>query len=166
MGWMSDGHESAVAREYAYMTPKPRTRVNNDEIRLSILHQLYRAKFSKNPHVLAHEFELQNVDYVDIVANLEYLLDKNLIEGDKKYTDNGEVFISYVNINAWGMDVVEDIAKRSLEKLDSSVKAELEKEANTQNVLAKLHEKFADTASVWQPFVQVANTVFSSLGHG
>ena len=60
--------------------------MNNDEIRLSILFQYYRAMFNGKGYGTREENpELKDIPNNIIQANELYLVDKNLINGQKAY---------------------------------------------------------------------------------
>ena len=95
-----------------YCALKPQTIVNNDEIRLSILCQVYNAKFS-GFRLRVLDLKLKDIRSTVIDVNLEYLLDKGLIQGGKIQT-NEFTAVVLDDITATGIDVVENIMKQSL----------------------------------------------------
>ena len=120
--------------------------MNNDRIRLSILCQCYRIKFSgKRP---PPNLDLDGVDEITKNVNLVYLLDKGLISGDKHYSSNGYVSVVGADITAYGMDQVEEIVKGLLDDLKPNVKAEIEDD-HILKVLDKLGEKLSKVQPRW-----------------
>lgn len=137
--------------------------MNNDEIRLSILFQFYRAMFNGKSYGMREEnTELKDIPRNIINANEIYLVDKNLINGTKTYTSGG-VLVSTSDITAWGMDIVEKIMNVSLSKLDTSINLEMEKENSTDKKLQKFYEMCVKSAPMCEVAVKVAAIIFSSL---
>jgi hypothetical protein len=136
--------------------------MNNDQIRLSILYQYYRAMFNGQRDRLENP-ELKDIPDTVINANLVYLLDKGLINGGKSYSDDGQAYATPIDITARGMDVVENILNQSLEKLDQNVSSEIKKESTTNKKLDKLYEKCAKVEPVLEIVVKIAGMIFSNL---
>ncbi|MHB8545211.1 MAG: hypothetical protein ACYDAJ_00390 [Nitrosotalea sp.] len=137
--------------------------MNNEQIRLSILSQYYRAKFNGKGYGEREENpELKNIPRETINANMEYLVDKGLINGKKTYVSGG-IMVSPTDITARGMDVVENILKQSLEKLDQNVISEIKKESSTNKKLDKLFEISSKAEPVLEIVVKIAGMIFSNL---
>ncbi|MGI0075655.1 MAG: hypothetical protein ACREA5_06900, partial [Nitrosotalea sp.] len=78
--------------------------MNNDQIRLSILYQYYRAKFNgKDFGENEENLELSDIPHEILNANLDYLVEKRLINGTKEYTGAGVVIFTS-DITASGID--------------------------------------------------------------
>ena len=138
--------------------------MNNDEIRLSVLCQCYMRKFRGERSVYPEKLELQGVDEIARDVNLEYLMDKGLLVGGK-IPGNGRTIITAVKITAWGMDVVEDIMKRSLDELEPGLRKEVEGEGDTHKMLGKLYEKCVKSAPVCEALAKVTHAILEALGH-
>ena len=138
--------------------------MNNDEIRLSILCQCYMGKFKGVKSVYPEKLELQGVDEIARDVNLEYLMDKGLLVGGK-IPGNSRTIITAVNITAWGMDVVEDITKRSLDELEPGLRQEVEREGDTHKMLGKLYEKCIKSVPVCESVVKVTHAILTAWGH-
>ena len=137
--------------------------MNNNEIRLSLLCHFYKAKFRGNCFLLEDEDkEIGNIDEMVLEANLGYLVEKNLINGKKRYKDD-DVLVITQDITAHGMDVVEKIMDQSLDKLDSSIKLEISKEEFPIKKFDKFYEKCIKSAPMWEVLIKVANGIFPSL---
>lgn len=137
--------------------------MNNDEIRLSILFQFYRAAFNGKGYGDREENpELKDIPHEVITPNLIYLVDKNLINGKKYYTSGG-VHASTSDITAWGMDIVEKIMNNSLDELDQEVTSEIKKEESTNKRLEKFYEKCVKVVPMCEVAVKVAGMVFANL---
>jgi len=137
--------------------------MNNDEIRLSILFQYYRAAFNGKGYGSREENpELKDIPYEVTTPNLAYLVDKNLINGSKSYTSGG-VHVSTSDITAWGMDIVEKIMNDSLDELEQDVSSEIRKEDLTNKKLEKFYEKCVKVAPMCEVAVKVAGMVFANL---
>ena len=137
--------------------------MNNDEIRLSILFQYYRAAFNGKGYGDREENpELKNIPREVITPNQVYLVDKNLINGKKLYTSGG-VSVSTSDITAWGMDIVEKIMNKSLDELDQDVSSEIMKEDLNNKKLDKFYEKCVKVALMCDIAVKVAGIIFSGL---
>jgi len=148
----------------AHKAPRPQKGVDNDEIRLSVLCQCYINKFKGKGWNHPHELELQNVDEITRDVNLEYLIDKGLLNGHK-LSANGRVIIPTVSITAWGMDVVEDIMKQSLDKLEPNLRKEVEREGDTHKMLDRLYEKCVKSAPACADVVKATHAILAALGH-
>ena len=137
--------------------------MNNDEIRLSILCQHYRAMFNGKSYEIGEENpELGEIPRNIIKANKAYLVDKNLINGRKIYFGK-ELIVLTSDITAWGMDVVEKIMNTSINELDSSVSTEINQEDSPYKKFEKFCEKCVKSASMCEVVVKVANMIFSGL---
>ena len=147
-----------------YNAPCPPKGVNNDEIRLSILCQCYMSKFKEEESIHPKNLELGDIDEITRSVNLEYLVDKRLLNGYKA-SYSGRTIIPAVNITAWGMDVVEDIMKQSLGKLDPGVRSEIEKEGSDGKMIGKLYERCVRSVPVCEAVVKVAHAALAALGH-
>lgn len=137
--------------------------MNNDEIRLSILSQYYRAKFNGKGYGEREEnLELKEIPHDIINANLEYLVDKGLINGKKSYTTGG-IIVFPSDITARGMDIVEMIVKESLTKLELPIVAEIKNEGTTPKMLEKLNEKCLKYSAVLDIVIKATGMILSSL---
>lgn len=137
--------------------------MNNDQIRLSILSQYYRAKFNGKGYGSKEEnLELKEIPHEIINANLEYLVDKGLINGKKSYTTGG-IIVFPSDITARGMDIIEKILNQSLTELDQNISAEIKKESTTNKKLDKLSEISAKAEPVLNILINVAGMIFSNL---
>lgn len=120
--------------------------MNNDRIRFSILCQYYRAKFSgKRP---PYNLELDGVDEINKNVNIEYLVDKGLINGTKQYVGDGSVNVFPADITADGMDQVEETVRGLLDDLKPDVKAGVEDDSILK-ILDKLGEKLSKVQPRW-----------------
>ena len=137
--------------------------MNNNEIRLSILFQYYRAKFNGKGYGHREENpEIKEIPHEIINANFEYLIDKGLIRGTKSYTTGGiAVFPS--DITARGMDIVEKIIDETTTQLESPITTEINKENTTPKKMEKLNEICLKYSAVFDVVVKVAGTIFSNL---
>jgi len=137
--------------------------MNNDEIRLSILSQYYRAVFNGKGYGSEEENpELEGIPDEIINANMIYLIDKRLINGDKRYTRAGPVVFTS-DITAWGMDVVENIMNKSLNEMNNNVSKEIEKTDSTADKFTKFYETCIRVAPMCETAVKAAHLIFSSL---
>lgn len=137
--------------------------MNNDEIRLSILSQYYRAAFNGKGYGREEENpELEGIPDAIINANTIYLIDKRLINGDKRYIGSGPI-ASPSDITAWGMDVVENIMNKSLNEMNNKVSKEIEKTDSTAGKFSKFYEKCIKVAPMCETAVKAAHLIFSSL---
>lgn len=137
--------------------------MNNDQIRLSILYQYYRAKFNGKGYGEREENkELKDVPREIINANLDYLVDKGLINGEKTYVSGGILVIGS-DITARGVDVVENILNQSLENLEQSISLEIKKENTTNKKLDKLYEICTKAEPVLEIVLKIAGVIFSNL---
>lgn len=138
--------------------------MNNDEIRLSILAQYYRAMFNGKGYGEREENpELKDIPKNIINANRVYLVDKNLINGQKHYSTNGGVVVTTSDITARGMDVIEKIMNTSLDSIDDSINSEIKQEDSTSKRFEKFYEKCVKIQPMCEIAVKVANTIFSNL---
>lgn len=137
--------------------------MNNDQIRLSILSQYYRAKFNgKDFGENEENLELKNIPPETINANLGYLVEKRLINGKKEYTGAGVVIFTS-DITAYGIDIVERILNQSLPELDQNVSSEIKQESTTDKKFNKLYEISAKVEPVLNIVINVTGMIFSNL---
>ena len=137
--------------------------MNNNEIRLSILIQYYRAMFNGKVYGKREENEeLEGISSGVINANMIYLIDKQLINGSKQYYNKG-IGVTSVDITALGMDIVEEIMDKSLEKIDQTHAAEIQMESQTDKKLDKFYEKCIKIAPMCETVVRIAGAIFSAL---
>lgn len=137
--------------------------LNNNEIRLSILCQYYRAAFNGKQYGINEENpELKDTPKNIVNANLGYLVDKDLINGTKTYT-SGHIIVGATDITAHGMDVVEQIIDESSAELDPSIGAEISKETSTVQKMSRFYEKCVKIYPMCETAVKIAGSVFSSL---
>lgn len=137
--------------------------MDNDQIRLSLLCQYYRAMYNgKGYGQLEENPELVNIPDPIMTANLSYLVDKRLINGEKTYVSGG-VIVTTSDITAWGMDVVENILNKTLDQLDQKVSSEINKEESTNKKLDKFYEICVNVQPMYDIAVKVAGLVFQHL---
>ncbi|MGI0047863.1 MAG: hypothetical protein ACREBB_11865 [Nitrosotalea sp.] len=135
-----------------------------DEIRLSILRQFYSAMYDGEHSVnVRNNPELKDVPEPVVTANLVYLYDKGLINGEKRYADNGRVVVFSADITARGMDIVEMIVKQSLDRLEPPVIAKINEETTTPKKLEKLNEICKQYSAVFDVVIKVVGMIFSNL---
>lgn len=162
--WQTIENIAVDASSNGYKVPRPPKGVNNDEIRLSVLCQCYINKFKGEGWNHPYKLELPDVDEITRDVNLEYLMEKDLLRGSKTVAGARTMIIS-VNITAGGMDVVENIMKQSLSKLESGVRSEIEKEGDDGKMLGKLYEKCVKSAPVCEAVTKVTHAILAALGH-
>ena len=137
--------------------------MNNNEIRLSILIQYYRAAFNGKGYGEREENgELKKISREVIKANMVYLIDKQLINGSKQYYNKG-IGVTSTDITALGMDIVEEIMDKSLEKIDQTHAAEIQMEPQTDKKLDKFYEKCIKIVPMCETVVNIAGTIFFDL---
>jgi len=137
--------------------------LNNDEIRLAILCEFYNALHSeKNYGEVDKIEELKDVSGNIVDANLVYLIDKRLIHGEVNYFTAG-IHPFGSRITAHGMDIVEEIVKRSENKVESKISDELKKKSETAEKVLKFTELCVKVASMCQTAVDVAHGIFTAL---
>ena len=137
--------------------------MNNNEIRLSILVQYYRAAFNGKGYGEEEENdELEGISSVVINANRIYLIDKQLINGSKNYY-SGRVMAIGTDITAHGMDIVEKIMDDSLEDIDQKYASEIQMESQTDKKLDKFYEKCIKITPICETVGKIAGTIFSAL---
>lgn len=138
--------------------------MNNDQIRLTILHQYYKAMFDgKGQTEIKDNYGLKDIPQTVINANLIWLIDKRLINGERRYASNGQVFAITSDITAWGMDVVESILNQSVEKLDPTITSEIKNETTTNKKFDKLYEMCVKVEPVFEIVAKVAGLIFTNL---
>lgn len=137
--------------------------MNTDQIRLSILFQYYRAMFDGQRGSLEQNLALKDIPYEIINANLVWLLDKQLINGQKRYADDGRVHVIPIDITANGMDIIEKILNQSLTELDQNISSEIKKENTLMEKLDKLSEICTKIQPVFEIVVKIAGMIFSNL---
>lgn len=136
--------------------------MNNDEIRLSILIQYYKAMFNSGGYGRDEKNdELKEISSNVINANMVYLIDKQLINGSKDYVSSG-VIVTPADITARGMDVVEKIMKDSLESIDQKYASEIQKESQTDKKLNVFYEKCIKIYPMCETVVKIASIIFSN----
>ena len=141
--------------------------MNNDEIRLLILCQYYRAKFSgKIDEIKSVNTETKDRDKMARNVNLGYLVDKGLINGKTQYLPNGATIVITRDITAWGIDAVENIIKKSLNDLKPEIRDEIKKAGSTYKMLDKLYEKCIQNVHMCEAVVKAANAIFVAVGNG
>ena len=144
----------------SHKAPRPTKGVNNDEIRLSILCQYYRARYSGK--IRPAKLDLDGVDHATVDANMGYLVGKGLINGKTNYTSGGNVFVTTGDITYRGTEVVEDIMKRSLHELEPAIRDEIKGEESDGKMLDKLYEKCVKSAPVCEVVVKVAHAILTA----
>lgn len=92
-----------------------------------------------------------------------YLLDKGLINGEKRYADNGRAFVFTSDIAARGMDIVELIVKNSINELEPQISEEIKKEDTTPKRFEKLNDICQKYAPILDVVIKVSGTIFSNL---
>ena len=138
--------------------------MNNDEIRLSILCQYYKARYAGKTKPA--RLELDGVDHSTVDANMGYLVGKGLINGKSNYTSGMNVFVTTGDITYLGMEVVEDILKTSLGELEPNIRDEIEKEKSDGKMIGKLYEKCVKSAPVCEAVVKVTHVILFAMSHG
>ena len=137
--------------------------MNSTEIRISILFQYYRAAFNGKGYGEREENpQLTETPKNVINANLNYLIDKGLINGNKHYF-NEEIVPITTDITAYGMDVVEKIMENALPELEVEVKTEIESQTQTDQKVNSLYEKCVKIAHMCEVVVNVAGPIFAAL---
>lgn len=87
--------------------------MHNDEIRLALLAQYYRAMLANKCGMPDRNPSLKGISEPVINANMYYLIDKGLIDGTIQYMGSNMLPLPSV-ITAHGMDVIEEIMDKSL----------------------------------------------------
>lgn len=138
--------------------------IDNNQIRLSILSQFYMAMFNGEggPRVNDNP-ELKGISEPVITANLVYLLDKGLINGEKRYADSGRAVVFTSDITAKGMDIIESIINQSIDKLEPQISAEIKTENTTPKRFEKLNDVCQKNAPILDVVIKVAGIIFSNL---
>ena len=91
-------------------------------------------------------------------------MDKGLLRGSRTAT-GARIIIMTINITADGMDVVENIMKQSLDKLEPGVRSEIEKEGSDSKMLGKLYEKCVKSTPVCEAVVKITHAILAAWGH-
>ena len=141
-----------------------KTKLSNDEIRLTILCEYYNAIHTEKGYGNVRDIsELKDSPASVVNANLIYLIDKVLLKGQIKYVTGGIIpFAS--RITASGIDIVEEIVKQSEDKLEADIASQLKKENVTANKVLKFTELCVKTASMCQTAVSVTHDILAGLG--
>ena len=138
--------------------------MNNDEIRLAILCEFYNALHNEKSYGEINKIEeIKGVPNSIINANLVYLIDKGLIHGEIEYTSSGVIPFG-TRITAHGMDIVEEIVKRSEDKVDPKISEELKKKSVTSEKVLKFTELCVRAASMCKTAVEVTHDILIGLG--
>ncbi|MGH2613265.1 MAG: hypothetical protein ACRDFB_09515 [Rhabdochlamydiaceae bacterium] len=136
---------------------------DNDRIRLIILYQYYGALFDGQRGRIDQNSELKDIPYATINANLVWLLDKGLINGQKRYADDGLVHVLSIDITASGMDIVEKILNQSLTALDQNITSEINKESTIDRKFNKLYKISVKAEPVFNILINATGMILSSL---
>ncbi len=88
------------------------------------------------------------MDEINRNVNIEYLVDKGLINGTKQYVGDGSVNVFPADITADGMDQVEETVRGLLDDLKPDVKAGIEDDSILK-ILDKLGEKLSTVQPRW-----------------
>jgi hypothetical protein len=131
------------------------TNVNHQQIRFNILHTLYQKHYSpeleqpQDTEKIIQESGLGDIDKNQLAGDIAYLEDKNLIKGMSLV---GHVYSPWIKITSYGIDSVENVVDRFVEKVEGSdtnieVKSrikELSEETDTSKKIKSIIE-FAKT---------------------
>jgi hypothetical protein len=138
--------------------------MDNDQIRLSILRQFYNSMYTGQGHPnVRNNPELAGILEPVIEANVLYLWDKGLIEGEKVVEDGGRSFVVTSDITSRGMDVVESIVNRSLSEIKPDVSKEIKEETTPNGKLDKLYEACKKATPVAETVMSIVRLILSGL---
>ena len=129
--------------------------MNHQQIRFNILYTLYQKHYSpeleqpQDTEKIIQESGLENIDKNQVVGDIVYLEDKNLIKGMPLV---GHVYSPWIKITSYGIDFVENVVDAFVEKIEGSdtndeVKSrikELSKETDNSKKIKSIME-FAKT---------------------
>lgn len=134
--------------------------MDNTEIRLRILFGCYAEMYSGQSRG-AYLKGLAGVEEPAVAANTVYLIDKGLLKGKVSRYADGQQAASVERILAAGVDVVEEITRKSVSRLDEPAGKEI---SGSQEVQLAFWEKFVNVAAVCKVAVEVAGQVLAALG--
>jgi len=138
--------------------------LNNDEIRLAILCEFYNALHSDKSYGEVRDINQLKKESPSIIdANVIYLTDKGLIEGEISYTTGG-IHPTPSRITAHGMDIVEEIVKRSENEVETEISEKLKEKNITAEKVLKFTELCVKAASMCQTAVNITHGILMGLG--
>lgn len=134
--------------------------MNNAEVRLRILFGCY-AEMYRDQARGSYRESLASVEEPAVTANTVYLIDKGLLKGKVSRYANGQQAAGVDRILAAGVDIVEEITRRSVSMLDEPEGKEIR---GSPEVQLAFWEKCVNVARVCGVAVDVTGQVLAALG--
>jgi len=133
--------------------------VNNTEIRLHILFGCYSETYH-GQQPFEYEYSLKGVKRSVMMANMAYLIDKGLVNGGVDEFPDGSLYAETGRILPAGVDIVEKITSRSVERLDEPIASEIRDSPNRQ---LAFWEKCVNVTKTCGVAVEVAGQIFEAI---